>query len=162
MGSPLLGLILDRKFKKNTLLGMWLCVTVSSISMALFAMTARLGFLHNALFMFIAGATNGGADSLLGSARTKINYGYYLLKICLSHSRICFNENGRGKWNDVRCCTDWYIYIYIIRLLVFKFHHNAWNTLTCYVCRTDKWGWNNGRSFGRCVLIIVIMINSVI
>jgi sugar phosphate permease len=66
-GSPLLGLILDRKFKKNTLLGMWICVTLSSISMALFAMTARLGLLHNALFMLIAGATNGGADSLLGT-----------------------------------------------------------------------------------------------
>lgn len=66
IGSPLLGLILDRKFKKNTMLGMWFCVTLSSISMALFAMTARLGFMLNALFMFVAGATNGGADSLLG------------------------------------------------------------------------------------------------
>ncbi len=73
IGSPVLGLILDRKFKKNTLLGMWICVTLSSISMALFAMTARLGFVHNALFMLIAGATNGGADSLLaGSVSMKM------------------------------------------------------------------------------------------
>ncbi|CAL8143717.1 unnamed protein product [Orchesella dallaii] len=68
LGSPLIGFILDRKFKKNTFLGMWLFVSISSISMALFAMTAKLGFFYNALFMLIAGASNGGADSLLAGS----------------------------------------------------------------------------------------------
>lgn len=67
LGSPLLGYILDKKFKKNTFLGMWLFVSISSITMTLFAVTAKLGFFYNALFMLIAGATNGGADSLLGA-----------------------------------------------------------------------------------------------
>jgi OPA family glycerol-3-phosphate transporter-like MFS transporter 1/2 len=66
LGSPFLGYILDRKFKKNALLGMWVFVTMSSISLALFAMTARLGFIHNAIFMLITGMGTGGADSLLG------------------------------------------------------------------------------------------------
>jgi len=73
VGSPLIGVILDRKFKKNTLLGMWIFVTISSISMALFALTAQWGILHNTIFMFIAGATNGGTDSLLaGSVSMKM------------------------------------------------------------------------------------------
>lgn len=68
LGSPAIGYILDRKFKKNTFLGMWLFVSVSSITMALFAVTAKFGFFYNAAFMFIAGATNGGADSLLAGS----------------------------------------------------------------------------------------------
>jgi len=73
IGSPMIGLVLDKKFKNNSLLGIWMFITASSISIALFAMTAHLGWMHNAIFMFIAGATNGGCDSLLaGSVTMKI------------------------------------------------------------------------------------------
>ena len=73
LGSPAIGFILDRKFKKSTLLGMWVFVTISSVSMGLFALTARWGVFYNGLFMFLAGATNGGTDSLLaGSVSMKM------------------------------------------------------------------------------------------
>ncbi|CAG7835331.1 unnamed protein product [Allacma fusca] len=73
LGSPVIGMVLDRKFKKSTMLGMWIFVTISSVSMALFALTARWGVFYNAIFMFLAGATNGGTDSLLaGSVSMKI------------------------------------------------------------------------------------------
>lgn len=68
LGSPLIGWVLDRKFKKNTFLGMWIVVSISTIMMTLFAVTAKFGFWYNAGFMLISGATNGGADSLLAGS----------------------------------------------------------------------------------------------
>jgi sugar phosphate permease len=73
LGSPLMGIILDRYFKKNTLLGTWIFVVITTVSMGLFAATAKWGFIQNAIFMLVAGGTNGGTDSLLaGSVTMKI------------------------------------------------------------------------------------------
>lgn len=73
VGSPIMGLVLDRYFKKNTLLGIWLFVIMTTISMTLFAFTAKWGFIQNAVFMLLAGLGNGGTDSLLaGSASMRI------------------------------------------------------------------------------------------
>jgi len=73
LGSPVVGILLDRYFATNGLFGMWTFVTISSVSLLLFAATAQLGFIHNALFTFIAGGTNCAVDALLaGSFSMKI------------------------------------------------------------------------------------------
>lgn len=73
LGSPLVGFLLDRFFQSNGLFGIWTVVTTSSISLILFAATAELGFAQNAIFTFVAGATNCAVDALLaGSFSMKI------------------------------------------------------------------------------------------
>jgi len=73
LGTPVIGILLDRYFPTNGLFGMWTFVTISSVSLLLFAATAQLGFIHNALFTLVAGGTNCAVDGLLaGSFSMKI------------------------------------------------------------------------------------------
>jgi len=64
-GSPAIGFLLDSRFPNRPLFGLWLCITISSVCLALFATS---GGIFLGIMLLLAGATNGGADSLLAGS----------------------------------------------------------------------------------------------
>jgi len=73
VGSPLLGLALDKLCPKNPLKGVTAALLTGTLSLGLFIMTARWGFIANGLCLFVSGAANCGPDSILaGSVSTEV------------------------------------------------------------------------------------------
>ncbi|CAH1782477.1 unnamed protein product [Owenia fusiformis] len=74
IGSPLIGIILDRYFQHNSLTGVSLSIFLSAISLIFYSVTSSWGMIFNTVFMLLAGAFNCGPDSILtGSHPNKLS-----------------------------------------------------------------------------------------
>lgn len=73
LGSVLVGFLTPRLFSGRSLVTLCLLTILSSVSLVLFATTAHFGAVINVICLVLAGATNGGPDSLLsGSIPAKL------------------------------------------------------------------------------------------
>jgi len=70
VGSPLLGVILDRYFRNSPLYGTYITILTAGGAVSLFIMTATWGSLYNGLFLLIVGAAICGPDSILAGSVT--------------------------------------------------------------------------------------------
>merc|ERR1719319_733473 len=70
VGSPLLGVILDRYFRNSPLYGTYITIMTAGGAVSLFIMTATWGSLYNGLFLLIVGAAICGPDSILAGSVT--------------------------------------------------------------------------------------------
>jgi len=68
IGSPLLGVLLDKYYLNNPLLGVTYTMLFGTIVITLFICTANLGIGFNCLFLLLAGATNCGPDSMIAGS----------------------------------------------------------------------------------------------
>jgi len=68
LGSPLLGLALDRMYPGVPLVGVSLVMLTGTAAMALFILTANMGMLANLTFLLVVGAANCGPDSILAGS----------------------------------------------------------------------------------------------
>ncbi|GAB6029431.1 hypothetical protein CHUAL_005191 [Chamberlinius hualienensis] len=68
IGSVTIGFVIDKYFKKNTLLGTAVSAFLSAITLAFFFMANSSGTLFSALFLMLSGALSCGPDVMLGSS----------------------------------------------------------------------------------------------
>jgi len=68
VGSPLLGIVLDRYYINNPIQGVTHAMLGGTIATGLFVLTAEWGFVFNATFLLVAGAGNCGPDSILAGS----------------------------------------------------------------------------------------------
>lgn len=95
IGSPLLGMILDRKFKKNTLLGMWVCVSHLYVQLLFIV-------IHQIILLFFRLLW---AQLVWGYFRWRLGLDLYITQ-CLCLLRV--QRMGEVKTLFVcYCCKDW-------------------------------------------------------
>ena len=63
-------------FAGRALLGSMVAIFISTVALALFAVTASWGLTINSVLLFIAGAFNCGPDTILGKYPVPLNQGY--------------------------------------------------------------------------------------
>ena len=68
LGSPLLGLALDRWYREAPLAGVTRVMVAGTFAMAAFVLTARLGVAANLACLLVVGAANCGPDSILAGS----------------------------------------------------------------------------------------------
>jgi len=70
IGSPLLGVVLDKYYRTRPLYGNFLAILFAGASVSLFIVTSSWGSLYNGVFLLVVGAAICGPDSILAGSVT--------------------------------------------------------------------------------------------